>query len=93
MARTRGPGGRSRGGRGGGTAASVAVPRRSARLAGGNQDVHGRVSTLVWQPRPFALLGKGLASAVSISCTSHRDFCDPIRLQKRTAESINYEYS
>ena len=40
MARTRG--GKSRGG---GTAASVAVPRRSARLAGGNQDVHGRVST------------------------------------------------
>ena len=28
--------------RGGGTAAS---PRRSARLAGGNQDVHGRLST------------------------------------------------
>ena len=40
MARTRG--GKSRGG---GTAALVAVPRRSARLAGGNQDVHGRVST------------------------------------------------
>ena len=31
--------------RGGGTAASVAAPRRSARLAGGNQDVHGRLST------------------------------------------------
>ena len=42
MARTRG--GKSRGG---GTAALVAVPRRSARLAGGNQDVHGRVSTHV----------------------------------------------
>ena len=54
-----------------------------------------RVSTmsrLVWQPRPFALLWKGLASAVSNSCTSRRDFCDPIRLQKRTAEAINHEY-
>ena len=48
---------------------------------------------LVWQPRPFALLWKVLASAVSKSCTSRRNFCDPIRLQKRTAESINYEYS
>ena len=46
MARTRGHScGKSRGSRGGGTAASVAAPRRSARLAGGNQDVHGRVST------------------------------------------------
>ena len=42
MARTRG--GKSRGG---GTAASVDAPRRSACLVGGNQDVdvHGRLST------------------------------------------------
>ena len=42
MARTRGGKSTSRGG---GTAASVTAPRRSARLAGGNQDVHGRLST------------------------------------------------
>ena len=43
MAWTRG--GKSRGCRGGVAAASVAASRRSARLAGGNQDVHGRLST------------------------------------------------
>ena len=29
-----------------------------------------QTSTIVWQPRPFALLWKGLASVVSNSCTS-----------------------
>ena len=77
----------------------VILPEGEEDMGGGRWKIMsgikllGHSKNVVWQPRPFALLWKDLASAVSISCTSRRDFCDPIRLQKRTAESINYEYS